>query len=348
MKRAARGAARRRPAGRPDHALRQDPRVDRRRGRAAAGRPVRGLPARAVRRPNAARVQLGPARRGGPVRGVPAHPGPHGGVGPVSGRPRRLRVIVEADGGRPGQPGPGRLRRGGARGRHRRGAGRAVRGDRGRHQQRRRVPRAHRRSAGRGRPRRGRGRGPDGLQAGGRADVRPLADQAPRPAPAGRRRRPALVRRFEVVRFTWIPRERNRRADALANAAMDGKSARRSTYRGSTRRSRSATPRPWSPPPRPVGGAVGHRRPPVSATRLVLVRHGETELTAQRRYSGRGDVPLSPAGKAQAEATAVRVAELTGQVAAVVSSPLSRCVRHGRGRSPRRLATAWRSRSNPT
>ncbi|MER6594419.1 reverse transcriptase-like protein, partial [Micromonospora purpureochromogenes] len=40
--------------------------------------------------------------------------------------------------------------------------------------------------------------------------LRPLAAQAA-----------ALVHRFESVRFSWIPRERNRHADALANAAMD-------------------------------------------------------------------------------------------------------------------------------
>src|SRR5918997_5316392 len=40
--------------------------------------------------------------------------------------------------------------------------------------------------------------------------LRPLAAQA-----AG------LVGRFAAVRFSWIPRERNRHADALANAAMD-------------------------------------------------------------------------------------------------------------------------------
>ncbi|MFJ6956285.1 reverse transcriptase-like protein, partial [Micromonospora aurantiaca (nom. illeg.)] len=40
--------------------------------------------------------------------------------------------------------------------------------------------------------------------------LRPLAAQA-----AG------LVSRFAAVRFTWVPRERNRHADALANAAMD-------------------------------------------------------------------------------------------------------------------------------
>ncbi len=31
----------------------------------------------------------------------------------------------------------------------------------------------------------------------------------------------ALVRGFDAVRFSWIPRERNKHADALANAAMD-------------------------------------------------------------------------------------------------------------------------------
>jgi len=55
------------------------------------------------------------------------------------------------------------------------------------------------------------------------------------------------------------------------------------------------------------------------------VRHAETELTAQKRYSGRGDVPLSARGRAQAEAVAARVAALGAPVTAVVSSPLSRC-----------------------
>src|SRR5262249_54220073 len=32
-----------------------------------------------------------------------------------------------------------------------------------------------------------------------------------------------LVDRFESVRFTWVPRHLNTRADALANAAMDGR-----------------------------------------------------------------------------------------------------------------------------
>ncbi|MEH0842210.1 bifunctional RNase H/acid phosphatase [Micromonospora sp. CPCC 205711] len=137
----------------------------------------------------------------------------------------------------------------------------------------------------------------------------------------------ALVDRFENVRFSWIPRERNRHADALANAAMDvaaGKPAKRAgaepprevAARAATRHTGTdpATAKPsWEP------------RPSFTATRLILVRHGETEWTVQHRYAGRADVPLSDQGRAQARATAARVAELAPSVAAVVSSPLSRC-----------------------
>lgn len=62
----------------------------------------------------------------------------------------------------------------------------------------------------------------------------------------------------------------------------------------------------------------------MAATRLILVRHGSTAMTAEKRYSGRGDVPLSEVGRVQAEAVARRVAAL--DPAAVYSSPLSRCL----------------------
>src|SRR5262249_31360753 len=70
--------------------------------------------------------------------------------------------------------------------------------------------------------------------------------------------------------------------------------------------------------------------PPASlenATRIILVRHGETALTKQGRYSGRGDVPLSDQGQAQAMAAGGRVAGISRDVTAVLSSPLVRCVR---------------------
>lgn len=171
------------------------------------------------------------------------------------------------------------------------------------------------------------------------AALRPLAARAA-----------ALVRGFESVRFGWIPRERNRHADALANAAMDraaGKPVRPSVVPPAPQPAESqaaesapvespaAAPAAVAPEPaRPAAAATrvgrpsrGSWEPPpaATATRLILVRHGETELTAQRRYSGRGDVPLSADGLAQAGAAAGRVAGLAKSVAAVVSSPLSRC-----------------------
>ncbi|GAA1627989.1 bifunctional RNase H/acid phosphatase [Catellatospora bangladeshensis] len=145
----------------------------------------------------------------------------------------------------------------------------------------------------------------------------------------------ALVRRFDRVTYTWIPRERNRAADALANAAMDAAAATGGagetvivatitetsgpdplfdTAEPAAKAQTAATGRParedWAPRSSP-------------ATRLVLVRHGETELTAQKRYSGRGDVPLSEVGERQAALAGVRVAGLRPD--RVVSSPLSRC-----------------------
>jgi ribonuclease H / adenosylcobalamin/alpha-ribazole phosphatase len=75
----------------------------------------------------------------------------------------------------------------------------------------------------------------------------------------------------------------------------------------------------------PAGTAGSWEPPSGPATRLILVRHGATALTAQRRYSGRGDVPLTDEGVAQAEAVARRVSTLVPEVTAVVSSPLVRC-----------------------
>ena len=57
-------------------------------------------------------------------------------------------------------------------------------------------------------------------------------------------------------------------------------------------------------------------------TRLLLIRHGETASNAEGRAQGRREVPLSERGRAQAAALA---AALDLPLAAVVSSPASRC-----------------------
>jgi broad specificity phosphatase PhoE/ribonuclease HI len=149
--------------------------------------------------------------------------------------------------------------------------------------------------------------------------LRPLAAEAAK-----------LVNGFAAVTFDWIPRERNKLADALANRAMDeaaGKPVATDTpafdHGPAADRApafdRAPTevkaPKNWAPPSLDT------------ATRLILVRHGETAMTVQGRYSGRGDVPLSEQGQAQAMAAAGRVAGISRDVTAVVSSPLQRCTR---------------------
>ena len=45
-------------------------------------------------------------------------------------------------------------------------------------------------------------------------------------------------------------------------------------------------------------------------TQLILIRHGETQWTAERRYQGHSDTDLNPAGRAQARALARRLLAL--------------------------------------
>jgi broad specificity phosphatase PhoE len=57
-------------------------------------------------------------------------------------------------------------------------------------------------------------------------------------------------------------------------------------------------------------------------TRLYLVRHGATVLSAEDRFAGATNVELSAEGKAQAQSLAVRLAG--EKIAAVYASPLTR------------------------
>jgi probable phosphoglycerate mutase len=61
-------------------------------------------------------------------------------------------------------------------------------------------------------------------------------------------------------------------------------------------------------------------------TRIILVRHGQTEWNRIERFRGRADVPLNETGIGQAEATGQRVAAKWRPVA-IYSSPLSRSVK---------------------
>ncbi|WP_052462577.1 histidine phosphatase family protein [Nigerium massiliense] len=60
----------------------------------------------------------------------------------------------------------------------------------------------------------------------------------------------------------------------------------------------------------------------MSDTRLILVRHGETDFNAQGRFQGSSDIPLNERGLAQAAAVAPWIARLGADH--IVSSPLGR------------------------
>jgi ribonuclease H / adenosylcobalamin/alpha-ribazole phosphatase len=146
--------------------------------------------------------------------------------------------------------------------------------------------------------------------------MRPLASQAA-----------ALVRRFGGrVTFAHIPRALNSHADRLANQAMDD-AARGLAW---TRREpgEAAEPEPRRRSRGAAGPAntlYGWSAPTGPPTRLLLLRHGETALTAEKRFSGRGDVALTDRGLEQARRAGERLASYAG-VAAVVSSPLRRAM----------------------
>jgi len=130
----------------------------------------------------------------------------------------------------------------------------------------------------------------------------------------------AAARRLGQVRYEWVPRARNTHADRLANQAMD---EARDGGRGSgADLSGASSPgtQGTRPAPRPgPGWTAAHSEP----TTTVLLRHGETPLSVERRFAGRGDIPLTETGRLQAKAAAQRLAA-RGGIQLIVTSPLQR------------------------
>ena len=70
---------------------------------------------------------------------------------------------------------------------------------------------------------------------------------------------------------------------------------------------------------------LGWDNPAADPTTTVLLRHGDTELSPEHRFSGLRDLPLSANGTRQAKAAAGRLGS-GAPIDAVVSSPLLRAV----------------------
>lgn len=139
------------------------------------------------------------------------------------------------------------------------------------------------------------------------ADLLPLAREAQQ-----------IADRFPAVAYAWVPRERNAHADRLANEAMDAAAWGRPWVRTAT----VEVPEP-EPEPQPKGSLPGWMAPQAVPTTTVLVRHGETELSVEKRFAGLGDFALTESGAAQAAALAERFFT-RGGVDAIVTSPLRR------------------------
>lgn len=157
------------------------------------------------------------------------------------------------------------------------------------------------------------------------AVLRPLAAEAA-----------AVASGFARVGYTWIPRAENTHADRLANEAMDEQAGLRSAPGSAPESAPDAAGSlpaedPALPDVRPAparwSGAQG------APTRLFLLRHGQTAMSVDRRYSGRGDVELTDRGRAQAAAAGKRLSGLVKATEAgpvpVVCSPLRRTLATG-------------------
>jgi len=136
--------------------------------------------------------------------------------------------------------------------------------------------------------------------------LRPLAAEAQ-----------AAARRLGRITYQWVPRAQNAHADRLANQAMD-----EASKPSSAGQPPGQDPGP-RPAPRPGPGWTAAHRDPLTT---VLLRHGQTPLSAERRFAGRGDIPLTETGELQAKAAAQRLAA-RGGIDRIVTSPLQRARR---------------------
>jgi ribonuclease H / adenosylcobalamin/alpha-ribazole phosphatase len=134
----------------------------------------------------------------------------------------------------------------------------------------------------------------------------------------------------ECVTYTWVPRELNKHADRLANEALDA-FARGEEWSESTSGAALSVGSSTEPfideaevEPPAANSLVGWDLGLGTPTTTLLLRHGETEHTVRKLFSGSGgaDPPLTSTGKAQAAAAAAALADRG--ITAVVSSPMRR------------------------
>ncbi len=112
------------------------------------------------------------------------------------------------------------------------------------------------------------------------------------------------IHTLSLITFTWIPRDQNSHADRLANKALDGAVAQSPMVQKNFLHQR----------------LLSDEVP----TTIYLIRHGETPLTPERRFSGSGgsNPGLTEKGRAQARAVGKELAARKPDVLLV--SPMQR------------------------
>lgn len=136
-----------------------------------------------------------------------------------------------------------------------------------------------------------------------------------------------LASGFAKVTYTWVPRAKNTKADELSNVAMDA--AARGDAPGIVKGTgvwvgekggepevvdrqshQTASPAHWA-------GTDAPR------TRFILLRHGQTQHSAEQRFSGTSDPELTDTGRDQARRAAEALRGF-GRIDAIVASPQAR------------------------
>lgn len=132
--------------------------------------------------------------------------------------------------------------------------------------------------------------------------------------------------RLGRVGYVWVPRARNSHADRLANQAMDAAARDKAGGGDGGGRARSAGVLTESPAAEPdPAPSPGWAQAEGQPTTTILLRHGQTEFSAERRFAGRGDIALTDTGLRQAAAAADRLTPRG--IDAIVTSPLQRARR---------------------
>ncbi|OFS17148.1 bifunctional RNase H/acid phosphatase [Corynebacterium sp. HMSC27B11] len=182
-------------------------------------------------------------------------------------------------------------------------------------------------------------------------DMKPLAQEVKR-----------IEGQLAQVSYTWVPRAQNARADELANRAMDereggqwideelvaaGSAAAASpagdaegadmlfdldqpsreaadTTRNNSAQSAEQPVEREGEDSQPAGVSPTAWMGKTEPTTLLLLRHGQTELNRDGKYSGRGNPELTDLGKKQIAHAARHISE-RGDVDVILSSPLGRC-----------------------